>query len=238
MSHEHRNRGKESNDDKLFGPKQQLRLREALLDYNFLLTRGYAQRSSVQLVGNRYRLNARQQKALMNMGASEVQVALRTARSVIPAKLAGASVAIDGFNLIIVLESLLSGGYVFKGADGFFRDIAGIHGSYKRVAQTSQALTKIGSYLQASKVQRVHWLLDKPVSNSGRLKSLLLQLAAENQWLWKAELVFNPDRELAKRNDIVISSDAWVLDHAPHNFNLLAVFVAQLHQPQNVVSLL
>jgi len=55
-----RNRGKEGSDDKLFGTsKMQQQIKEALQDMSYLLSRDYAEKSAVQLVGNRYRLNVR-----------------------------------------------------------------------------------------------------------------------------------------------------------------------------------
>jgi hypothetical protein len=43
------------------------------------------------------------------------------------------TILIDGFNLLITIESALSGGYIFIGVDGGFRDLSSIHWSYKRV---------------------------------------------------------------------------------------------------------
>ena len=42
-------------------------------------------------------------------------------------------------------------------------------------------------------------MLDKPVSNSGRLKTLIAQLARENNWPWEIRLTISPDAELSKR---------------------------------------
>ena len=63
--------------------------------------------------------------------------------------------------------------------------------------------------------------MDAPVSNSGRLKSLMYELATDNGFHWEIELVNNPDQELAnKADEIVISSDRWILDHSSQWFNL------------------
>lgn len=70
-----RNRGKNSNDDSLFGSEIiQQKLKEAIVDICYLLSRGYAEKSSVQLVGNKHRLNVRQQQAVRGMSASQQQV--------------------------------------------------------------------------------------------------------------------------------------------------------------------
>ncbi|MCJ7776986.1 MAG: DUF5616 domain-containing protein, partial [Sedimentisphaerales bacterium] len=50
------------------------------------------------------------------------------------------------------------------------------------------------------------------VSNSGRLKTLIRELAEKNDWNWEIELVISPDARLIKSETIVASSDSVVLD--------------------------
>jgi len=219
-----RNRGKQANDDKLFGtPKMQSKIRDAVQDMSFLLGRGYAEKSSLQLVGNRYKLNARQQKAVLGMSASAQQLAERRQKQV--HNLRDGRVLIDGFNLIIILESALSGAYLFKGLDGCYRDVSSVHGTYKRVRQTEEVLTLIGDSLQTLGAKDTFWYLDSPVSNSGRLKVMMLELAEKNDYNWNVELVFNPDKVLAGSNEIAISSDGWILDETTQWFNLGAYII-------------
>ena len=99
-----RNRGKHPNDDKLFNEKWQKIFKEAVIDLSYLLTRGYGDKSSIQLVGNRYRLNSRQQKALMRLSADRNKIPLRLDKALSPTQLTEKSIAIDGFNLLILLE--------------------------------------------------------------------------------------------------------------------------------------
>ena len=119
----------------------------------------------------------------------------------------------------------MSGGAIFKGRDGCFRDLASIHGTYRKVAETIPALELIGGFLQEIWTGHVHWLLDSPVSNSGRLKSIIGQLADNNKWNWDIELLLNPDTELKKTERIVISSDSMILDECHHWLNLAAEII-------------
>ena len=174
------------------------------------------------MVGNRYRLNARQQKALIRMSVAETAIRIRNEKVLLPADLQDETVAIDGFNCLILLESALSGAYLFQGLDSVYRDLSGVHGSYKKVQQSEKAIQLVGQTLTNLGVKKVHWYLDQPVSNSGRLKARLLDFAAKKDWDWAATLVFNPDKELAEHSAVVISSDGWVLDRAGRWFNLMA----------------
>ncbi|MBQ4819981.1 DUF434 domain-containing protein [Aquimarina sp. MMG016] len=216
-----RNRGKEGSDDRLFGDTAMVaKLKEAAKDMCYLLSRGFAEKSSVQLVGNRYKLNSRQQKALMGMSSGEKSILFRKNHSISHLNLKNQTIAIDGFNLLILLESALSGAYIFRGLDGYYRDISSVHGSYKRVQKTEEVIVMVGKYLNELEVSSVHWYFDSPVSNSGRLKTLLRELAEEHKFPWEIDLVHNPDKILAESSQIIVSSDAWVLDRAERNFNL------------------
>ncbi|NER14263.1 DUF434 domain-containing protein [Leptobacterium flavescens] len=236
MSSSTRKRGKEGSDDRLFGtPAMQKKLKEAAGDMCYLLSRGYGERSSLQLVGNRYKLNVRQQKALLGMSAGSQQITSRRARLVSADALKDQSLSIDGFNLLIILESALSGAYVFKGLDDCYRDISGVHGTYKRIQKTEEALLLIGNNLNSLGVKQVHWILDKPVSNSGRLKSMMNELAEEYAFPWEISLENNPDTYLAESASVVVSSDAWILDRATRWFNLGAYLIEDCIEDANVI---
>ena len=57
---------------------------------------------------------------------------------------------------------------------GRYRDIAGVHGTYRKVAETMPAVELIGARLQQLRVSQARWLFDRPVSNSGRIQALIL----------------------------------------------------------------
>ncbi len=194
---------------------------------HFLLSRGYGD-ASVELVGNRYKLNKRQRQALSRITASEQAIKARTTNQVSASELTGKVVEIDGFNLLILLESALSNAFVFKCQDGCYRDISSVHGSYKRVVKTEEAILLTGQTLQQLGVKQVNWYFDSPVSNSGRLKTLLLSLASAHGFPWSVELVYNPDTLLVKSSEIVVSSDRWILDNCRQWFNLGALLVQEI----------
>jgi hypothetical protein len=64
------------------------------------------------------------------------------------------------------------------------------------------------------------WLLDSPVSNSGRLKTLLRETAVKHQWNWDIELAFNPDARLKETTEIIATADGVILDNCNQWFNL------------------
>ena len=80
---------------------------------------------------------------------------------------------IDGFNIVITLEVLLSDSLLFSCMDGTIRDLAALRGTYRLIPETADAVRLIFDILQEASVGKVNILLDEPVSNSGRLKSLI-----------------------------------------------------------------
>lgn len=227
-----RNRGKEGSDDRLFGdPKMQFKMREAIKDQSYLLSRGFSEKSALALVGNRYKLNNRQQRAVQGMSEASDKLIKRAERCLLPIELAEKEVMLDGFNVLIMLESALSGAYLFKGLDGCYRDVSSVHGTYKKVKQTPEAIQLIANFLQICKVKKATWIFDKPVSNSGRLKTILREFADEKNLNWEIILDNNPDKMIAESNQIAISSDAWILDNATNWCNMVRHIVDE-HIPQ------
>ncbi len=220
-------RGQHPADAKLFAPEMMCELRSALADYSLLLSKGYAEKSALKLVGDRFALTQRQRLAVMRSACSDEQLELRTQKLVKPDAINGRDIAIDGYNCLITVEAAMSGGLIFKGRDGCFRDLAGIHGTYRKVTETIPAIELIGSFLEEAKPGRVLWLLDSPVSNSGRLKTLIGELARDNEWDWEIELTISPDARLIKSEHIVASSDSVVLDGCKKWVNLAAEIIKQ-----------
>jgi len=101
---------------------------------------------------------------------------------------------------------------VLVGRDGSYRDLAGVHGTYRRVEETRPAVALLGATLAALGAGPCLWYLDSPVSNSGRLRAVLLEAAAEHGWDWSVELVFNPDPVLIASGDASATADSAILD--------------------------
>jgi len=228
-------RGPHPADAELFAPAAILDLRSAIADFSLLLTKGYAEKSALKLVGDKFSLVERQRTAIMRSACSDQQLASRNQRRVSVENLAGQPIAIDGYNILITIEAAMSGACIFKGRDGCFRDLASIHGTYRKVTETIPALQLIGKFLKEHNAGDCLWLLDSPVSNSGRLKTLIGKLARENSWNgfdkltagWEIELLFSPDAKLIKTDLIVVSSDSVVLDGCKNWVNLARAIIEE-----------
>ncbi len=230
-------RGPHPEDGRLFEPRWIPVLRAAVADFSFLLTRGYAEQAASKLVGDHYQLHARQRRALLHAACPDTSLHRRAATCVSTSALGGTVADVDGYNLLITMESALGGGVLFRGRDGCVRDLASIHGSYRKVDETLTAVQHIGEGLAALGVELVRWRLDAPVSNSGRLKILLLHKAEENGWSWEVEVSNNVDRMLSESTDIVVTSDGWILDRVARWSNVTDALLARVDAMSRVVDL-
>ncbi|GGB75557.1 hypothetical protein GCM10007424_14370 [Flavobacterium suaedae] len=226
-----KNRGKSSEDEGLFGSyKQQHKLKEAVVDMYYLLSREYPMKATAALVGNRYRLKTRQISALQGMSCGEHDLKLRQEKELGSDELSGKTLYLDGFNILILLETALSEGYIFKGVDGCYRDISSVHGTYRKVNQTEEVLKLVGEELKALGVAKVVWVFDTPVSNSGKLKVFCYELAEKYSFNWEVILDNAPDKFLVEEGGIIVSSDAWILNNCKAWFNLGKYIIERLYK--------
>lgn len=213
-------RGPHPEDAQLFAPSEHEQLRQAVADLSWLLSRGYVNPSALALVGDRYRLAARQRGAVERSACSDRQFEQRRAHQVDAEALAGKPLWLDGYNVLCTIEAALAGGVLLAARDGTLRDMASMHGSYRKVAETSPAIELAGRVIDSLQVSECVWLLDRPVSNSGRLKKLIEQIATGRRWPWTVQLVADPDPLLIQSDHVVATADSMILDHCRRWFNL------------------
>jgi hypothetical protein len=230
-------RGPHPEDAKLFAPTAWPELRRAAADLCWLLSRDYAAPSARKLVGDRYQLSDRQRTAVERCACSDAARTQRAARQVDAARLAGRALWLDGYNVLTTIEVALGGGVILAACDGTYRDIASMHGTYRKVAETLPALELLGRTVAAYGAATWIWYLDRPVSNSGRLGKIMETLAAERGWPWRIELVPNPDEVLAATGEIIVTADSVVLDQCQQWFNLTRQVIDQQIPHAKVVPL-
>jgi hypothetical protein len=216
MPDSRRHRGPHPEDHQLFGDERVEDLRKAVGDFSLLLTKRYAVPSSLKLVGDHFNLTERQRTAVQRASCSDAARESRKRSEVGIGVIANQALAIDGYNLLTTLETALSGGAIFVCRDGCFRDMASIHGTYRKVEETIPALKLLAEFLKCANAGPITILLDSPVSNSGRLRAVIEEANAD----WNVELVSNPDPILAAGDQMVVTADSVILDSAKRWVNL------------------
>ncbi len=219
-------RGYVPSDQKEFNGIQLEHLKEAAKDTRYLLERGYAVKNATTFVGNHYMFSERQRLALARSVSCKEDVEKRKEKLIVK-EAKGMTVHIDGFNTIISLEVALSGSLLFYCCDGTIWDLSGLRGTYRIFDKTEQAVHLILNLLQELEISKAIFYLDAPVSNSGRLKSLILQIADEYDFDVSVEVINDVDRVLEKLPG-VISSDAIILNKCKSWINLVPAIVSEL----------
>ena len=219
MSTKNVKRGFDPDDLKIFSKESIEQLKIAQEEIQWLLDRGYKIKQIIEFTGNHYLLSSRARTALQRTTSSTADYEKRRS-TMLPFECAkDGCLNIDGFNIIITLEVALSGSPILLGKDGVFRDLAGLRGTYRIIDKTDTALNLIGKILRELSVPMVKFYLDSPVSNSGRLKSKILECSEQWGMPVEVELIPNVDAILAGKERIV-PGDSIILDECKSWFNL------------------
>lgn len=211
-------RGYVLTDEKEFGDKHKYKLYKAGEDLLYLLNRGYKIKGASTFIGNHYLLSERQRLALVR-GISKSEDVIKRRVKENTGSLSGKVIHIDGFNTIITLEVALSKSLIIKSMDGAIRDLAGLRGTYSVIDKTEISIKLIGEWLSEHKVHKAIFYLDRPVSNSGRLKMKILELLNNSEFEIMVENIDNVDSVLETKENVV-SSDAIILDRCKSWINM------------------
>ena len=209
-------RGYMPSDDKEFIDQIE-KLREAGEELYYLINRGYQIKPASTFVGNHHLLSERQRLALVRSISPKGSIEERVAKEV--HELKDSVVYIDTFNTVITLEIAFSGSTLLYCMDGTIRDLAGLRGTYRIIDKTDLAVEAIRKVLEAEGVKEAHFLIDAPISNSGRLSSKIEDMFEKSPVEAVCEVINDVDKNLYDR-ERVITSDAIILDNCRSWYNL------------------
>lgn len=192
---------------------------EATGDLRYLLGRGYGRISAVKFVGDRYQLS-KEQRLLLYRGVYPPGLAETHLRKLVtPSAVVGRSLAVDGYNVLITINTALKGEPVFLCDDGFVRDSSETHSSACR-EDLSEPLRLTLLPLQSLRPSAVFFIFDRLISRSGELSKKVALKMKEHGIPGGASTATSADFEVLKRGEVVSSSDSVVIDKASEVFDL------------------
>jgi len=189
-------------------------LEKAAQDFRFLLNRGYPRKAALELVGNRYGLTSDERHLLHRGVFSDSDSESRRKKKVSYGDVRNKDLAIDGHNIIITIEAGLFGRPLVLGDDGFIRDISGLSGSFKRTETTEKAIQLIIDAIKQIKPHRTLFLLDAPISKSGKLAEEVRTYLKKENLPGDAMAVKVPERILIGFPGVVATSDTAIIDRS------------------------
>lgn len=210
--------------------------REAVKDFRHLLNRHYNRESALSFVGDKHQLS-REERMILYRGVYDTQSIKRHRSKLIPtAAISGKTITIDGYNVLITVESLLSDKQLVLCDDGFVRDVSAVHGKHRPTKRTVNALTIILSPLSKHKPAEALFFYDSQVSKSGELAALTRTLIKKSELNGDAQAVKQADVATLKLSIIVASSDAVIIEKATKVVDL-AGEIARIVAPNKLLKL-
>lgn len=189
------------------------KISDAVRDLRYMLDQGYPRDSAVNFVANHYRLPLNQRHLLARCVFSRREVAKHRRKSVRASAVRGKHLGVDGYNVLITLESILTLKQVVRCDDGYIRDLRAIFGKYRVSPATPRALTELLRIIALAKPSYVEFLFDKQVSRSGELAGMVRQRLEEAKLKGDAQATGGVDLKL-RPFDVVASSDRAIIGRA------------------------
>ena len=121
----------------------------AIEDLVFLLDRQYPKKSAIELVGNRYQLDS-DERMVLYRGVFDTEGMKERLRKRVETPVTG-RVLIDGYNVLITIESYLKGKLVFRSLDTFVRDVSGMYGNHAFSDFTRRSIELIVQFMKQGK---------------------------------------------------------------------------------------
>ncbi len=199
------------------------RLKAPVLELRILLDFGYRRGHALRFVGEHHQLGEWDRNVLERVVFSQEAASRRRARLVGPGQLKGASVVVDGYNVLISLECLFAGEPLFLADDGVVRDVAARRGLRHRAEAVDQGLRHVLELFKAQGVAAVTLIFDQQVSRSGELAATCRAALGRHNFMGEARTELRADHALidAAKASVVCTSDRVIIDAAPRAFDLV-----------------
>ncbi|WP_445475448.1 DUF434 domain-containing protein [Methanococcoides methylutens] len=190
------------------------KLSEPAIDIRYLLSRGYVRKTAITFVSNHYRLTEHERHVLARLVFSNETADSRSKKKLVCSHLEGCDVLVDGYNVIITIESSLKNEPIWSADDGFLRDTSGIFRNHRVTDTTYMAVDEMLATLSNLKLRSATILLDSQMSNSGKLAQFILEKAESNDFKTDARTSKHVDFDLkeAGTHAVIATADGIIVD--------------------------
>jgi hypothetical protein len=190
-------------------------MKDASIDLRFLLNRRYDKARAIKFVGNKYQLDKSERHILYRALYSDDEINAIKKKLVPFEQISGKHVVIDGYNVLITVESILHDKTIIDCDDGILRDVSGVFGSHVITPVTYNSINLILSQIAEYPPKLLQFFFDSQVSRSGELSKIIREKMNKFQLNGDAETVKQVDTTLKKLNcDIVATSDTIIIAQA------------------------
>ncbi|MCX8186332.1 MAG: DUF434 domain-containing protein [Sulfolobales archaeon] len=193
----------------------------ALIDYKYLLNRGYNQKPSLDLVTSHYRLSRSERMMLFRCVHSDLDSTDVCSRVIDLSEIPNHRLVIDGFNTLLTITSVIEGDFVYLCDDCFMRDLRSAKIKEFESDSIKRAASTLMNYIKALKPLDVVVVLDKQVSKSGEFRNELSEML-DNV---KVVLASKADITVLMEGGVIASSDFVILKRANKVFDIAGYII-------------
>jgi hypothetical protein len=193
-------------------------LKDPVHDLRFLLDRGYNKDPAIKIVSDKYRLAKKERNFLLRAIFSKNEA--KEHRKKIIKNVKGRDLVVDGYNVLITVESHLKKKEIFVSDDGFVRDISATFGKYKITKTTPTAIDIIFDKIKKLNPKSVTFVFDSQISKSGELAGMFREKMKELEIKGTARTAKNTDYVIAGSKGVVCTSDRAIIKKAKRVLDL------------------
>jgi len=214
------------------------RMKDASIDLRFLLNRRYDKARAIKFVGNKYQLDKSERHILYRALYSDDEINAIKKKLVPFEQISGKHIVIDGYNVLITVESILHDKTIIDCDDGIVRDVSGVFGSHVITPVTHNSINLILSQITKHPPKLLQFFFDSQVSKSGELSKIIREKMNELYLSGEAKAVKQVDTTLKRLNsDIVATSDTIIIAQAPTIVDVPRRILEMMSPPSSLLSL-
>lgn len=197
-------------------------LKEKLLkparDIRSILRWSYPKFATIRFVAEHYQLSAEERYILTRVIMPPDKVVSRIRRKTVCYGIRDRDLLIDGYNVLLTVDSILKNGTIWLCDDGYIRDTRYYFSKKKQAEDIEEALDSILEFLHEASPKSVTFLLDSQISRSGELASFIRGKLEECGIQGEARTSKTVDLDLknegggSEKNLVIATSDGIVID--------------------------
>lgn len=188
-------------------------LKKSVHDLRFLLNRGYPKDSAVEFVSDHYLLDSEKRHFLIRSVYPKEKISAHESKLIDISEMKDRRVKIDGYNVLITIESILKEDLIIRCDDGVLRDLQANFGSYEIDDYTEEAVETVLDILEDFCPRKVTFCFDKQVSKSGELSGFVREELSKRGMLGDAVAIGGVDKEVWT-SEVAASSDSLIIEKA------------------------
>lgn len=181
-----------------------------------MLNQNYRKKVALNFVANHYLLDKNCRNYLARSVFSDYVSQSRKSKIVDLNEIKDSILFLDGYNVIITVESILNNNKIVLADDGLIRDTRAVFGKYKFREITISALSLIFDCISLHRPKYIEFYIDKQVSFSGKLaqeiKTMMKNYDLNGMTILSNNVDYHIIQKCSKSICIVGTSDGVIVD--------------------------